>query len=102
MMMMMIMVKLRHSMDTEINNILVPEQFGSRHGISIKDTVFTLTDTTLNVSNNAVHTGGIFRCVAEVFNCVNHETVIVQLCFVVFKEQFLTTSESMLHIENKS
>jgi hypothetical protein len=42
------------------NNILVPEQFGFRKGISAENAVFKLTDCILKFLTQKMHVGGIF------------------------------------------
>jgi hypothetical protein len=39
------------------NNILVPEQFGFRKGISTEDEAYKLTDNVLKSINQKVHVG---------------------------------------------
>jgi hypothetical protein len=62
---------LSHHMQT--NNILVPEQFGFRKGMSTEDAAFILTDNVLKSINQKMHVGGIFCDVAKAFDCVNNE-----------------------------
>jgi hypothetical protein len=50
--------RLSHHMHT--NNILVPEQYGFRKGVSTADTAFKLTDNVLKSINQKMHVGGIF------------------------------------------
>lgn len=44
----------------QANNILVPEMFVFREGITIQQAVFTLTDNILTALNQWQHVGGIF------------------------------------------
>jgi hypothetical protein len=62
---------LSHYLQT--NNILVPEQFGFRKGISTENAAFKLTDGVLKSLNQKMHVGGIFCDLAKAFDCVNHE-----------------------------
>jgi hypothetical protein len=48
------------SHDRHTNNILVPEQFGFRHGISTENAAFKLTDSILKYINQEMHVGEIF------------------------------------------
>jgi hypothetical protein len=55
--------KLSHYLQT--NNILVPEQFGFRKGISTETASFKLTDSVLKSHNQKMHVGGIFCDLAK-------------------------------------
>jgi hypothetical protein len=50
--------RLSHYMHT--NNILVPEQFGFRKGLSTEYAAFKLTDNKLKDINKKLHVAGIF------------------------------------------
>jgi hypothetical protein len=65
----------------QVNNILVPEQFGFRKGISIKKVVFTLTDNILNAINQWKQIEGIFCDLTKTFNCVNHKILLSKLFY---------------------
>jgi hypothetical protein len=56
--------RLSHYLQT--NNILVPEQFGFRQGISIETADVKLTDSVLQSVNQRMHVGGIFCDLAKV------------------------------------
>jgi hypothetical protein len=62
------------------NNILVPEQFGCRKGISTKNAAFELTDCILKSLNQKMHVCGIFCYLAKAFDCVNHSNLLTKLC----------------------
>jgi hypothetical protein len=47
------------------NNILVPEQFGFRKGISTGNMFFKLNDSVLKYLNKKMHVGGIFCDLAK-------------------------------------
>jgi hypothetical protein len=57
-------------------NILVPEQFGFRKGISTEDAAFQLTDNVLKSINQKMHVRGIFCDIAKASDCVNHEILL--------------------------
>jgi hypothetical protein len=50
----------RLSQHMHCNNILVPEQFDFRKGISTEDATYKLTDNRLKSINQKMHVGGIF------------------------------------------
>jgi hypothetical protein len=58
------------------NNILVPEQFGFRKGITTNNAAFKLTDCILKSLNQKMHVGGIF---CDTFDCVDHELSLTKL-----------------------
>jgi hypothetical protein len=71
--------RLSHHMRT--NNILVPEQFGFRKGLSTEDAACKLTDNVLKSINQKMHVRGIFSDLAKAFSCVNHEILLTKLHF---------------------
>jgi hypothetical protein len=61
------------------NNILVPEQFGFRKGISTENATFKLTYNVLKSLNQKMHVGGIFSDLAKAFGFINHEMLLPKL-----------------------
>jgi hypothetical protein len=61
------------------NNILVPEQFRFRKGISTEYAAVKITDYILKSLNQKMHVGGIFCNLAKAFDCVNHEILLTKL-----------------------
>jgi tellurite resistance protein TehA-like permease len=49
------------------NNILIPEQYTFRKGVSTEDAAFTLTDIVLISLNQKLHVGGIFCDLSKAF-----------------------------------
>jgi hypothetical protein len=77
--------RLRHYLQT--NNILVPEQFGFRKGISTENAAFNLTYSVLKSINKKMHAGGIFCDLAKAFDLVNHDTLLTKnIFFLACKE----------------
>jgi hypothetical protein len=69
--------RLSHYLQT--NNILLPEQFGFRKGISTENATFKLTGRVLKSLNKEMHVGGAFCDLAKAFDCVNHEILLAKL-----------------------
>jgi hypothetical protein len=63
------------------NNILVPEQFGFRIGISTENVAFILTDCILKSLNPRMHVGRVFCELSKAFECINHEILLTKLHF---------------------
>ena len=56
----------------DMNNILVPEQYGFRTHSSTEQAAFTLINSILTAMNNNHIVGGIFCDLQKAFDCVNH------------------------------
>jgi hypothetical protein len=61
------------------NNILVPEQFGFRQRKSTENAAFKLTNSILKSINQKMHVWGMFSDLAQVFDWVNYEILLVKL-----------------------
>jgi hypothetical protein len=70
----------RLSQHLQVNNILVPEKFGFRKGISIEKAVFTLTYNILTLINQQKQIGDIFCSLTKAFDCVSHKILLGKLC----------------------
>jgi hypothetical protein len=60
----------------EMNNILVPEQYGFRKGISIDNVIFNLRDKILTSLDQCQQMGGIFCDLSKTFDCVDHDILL--------------------------
>jgi hypothetical protein len=69
----------RLNQQLQANNILVPEQFGYRKGITTEKAIFTVTDIICTALNQRMQVGGIFCDLAKVFDCVNHKIILGKL-----------------------
>jgi hypothetical protein len=78
------------------NNILVPEQYGFRKGISTEDAAFKLMDSVLKYIDQKKHVGGMFCDLAKAFECVNHKILLSKLQFYGIRGTILKWLRSCL------
>jgi hypothetical protein len=57
----------------------VDNQFGFRKGTATEDAIFKLTNEILNALNNKIAAGSIFCDLEEVFDSLNHGTLVSKL-----------------------
>jgi hypothetical protein len=63
------------------NNVLVPEQYGFRKGMSTEDGSYKVTGNVSESINQKMHVGGIFCDLAKASDCVSHEILLSKLHF---------------------
>jgi hypothetical protein len=61
------------------NNILIPEQYGFRKGISTEYAAFKPIDSVLKSTDQKKHVGGIFCDLAKAFDCANPEILLTTI-----------------------
>jgi hypothetical protein len=95
----------RFNKHLEVNNILVPEQFGFRKGVTVQKAIFTQADNILTILNQQQLVGGIFLDLSKTFDCVNHETLLGKLCFyrihggnIKWFESYLTNRKQRVNV----
>jgi hypothetical protein len=96
----------RLSLYLKTNNILVPEQFGFRKGISTENAAFELTDCILKSLNQRMHVGGIFCDSVKAFDSLNHEILFTELRYYGIEgimagwfESYLTDRKQKIEIK---
>jgi hypothetical protein len=61
------------------HKILLPEQYGFQKGLSTEDAIYELTNAVLTAWNRKEYAVGIFCDIAKMFDCVNHELLLMKL-----------------------
>jgi hypothetical protein len=67
-------------------NILVPEQFGFRKGLSTDSAAYIPPESILRVWNKQNYVIGVFCDLAKAFDCVSHELLLQKLKFYSIRE----------------
>ena len=78
----------------DMNNILLPEQYGFRTNFSTEQAAFTLINSILTAMNNSHIVEGIFCDLQKAFDCFNHKILIDKLEFYGVVGKFKTLIES--------
>ena len=82
-------------------NILVPEQYGFKHGVSTDAANYKLIETVFNAWNKKEYMGGIICDLNKAFYCVNHELLLSNLKFYGVRGVILEWLKSYLNNRNK-
>ena len=79
------------------NNILVNEQFGFRDNVSTDSAIFKLIESIFSAWNNKEYVTALFCDLAEAFDSVSHDLLILRLEFYGIKGYVLNWLKSYLH-----
>jgi uncharacterized protein YutD len=79
-----------------INNVIVPEQFGFRKGISINNATYKFLETIYEAWNKKRHIAGIFCDLTKAFDYVSHEVLLCKVQYYGVRGVWLELSKSYL------
>jgi len=83
---------------TDMNNILVQEQYGFQTHSSTEQAAFTSINSILTATNSNQMVGGTFCDLQKAFDCVNHKILLEKLELCGVEGKFKTLIESYLTV----